>query len=284
MEPYPTLPDRFVTAGGVRMRYWCAGEQGSPILLLHALACSADFWARVMAPLSKRHRVFALDLVGFGLSDKPDASYTAAYLAGTVRNFLDALGLERVHLVGNSMGGAVALQFARDYPARLDHLVLVCAAGLGHAVGAGPRLLSVPVLGEFLAKPRRRTSRRVIEACVHDRSVVPEVLVESVYHHGKSDGAVTSLLRTLRSFIRLGGQRADVIEENRAAFPRLAVPTLVLWGERDRMIPADYLDAVTHIPGVKVSSFASCGHYPQLEVPGEFCREVLGFLAPPGQR
>ena len=272
------MTDRYVTAGGLRMRYWSAGDQGTPILLIHALACSVEFWGRVMEPLSKNHRVIALDLVGFGLSDKPNATYSGAYLARTVRDFLDELGIARVHLVGNSMGGAVSLQFAYDHPDRVESLVLVCAAGLGYAVGPGPRILSIPGIGEILAQPRRKTSRRVVEACVYDRSVVSESLVEAVYRHGQTVGAARSLLRTVRSFIRPTGQREEVIAENRAGFPRLRIPTLVLWGEKDRTIPADYLEAVKQIPHVTVHSFANCAHYPQLEVPGAFCEKLLHFL------
>lgn len=281
MKTNPTVHDRYVVAGGLRMRYWSAGEQGTPIVLLHALACSVEFWEPAMALLAKNHRVFALDLVGFGLSDKPDAPYTSAYLAGTVRDFIDALGLEQVDLVGNSMGGAVALKFALDFPARVHRLVLVCAAGLGYAVGPGPRLLSLPVVGEILGRPRRSTSRRVVEACVYNRSAVTDELVAAVYRHGKTKGAVRSLLRTVRSFIRFQGQRADVIEEHRSGFPRIQAPTLVMTGAKDRVIPADYLDAITRIPKVEVRTFEKCGHYPQLEVPEAFSNAVLEFLAGP---
>src|SRR5438128_661518 len=105
------MDDRFLDVGGVRARYRTAGEAGAPVVLVHGLGGSVEIWERTMPALARDHRVYAVDLVGFGRSDKPDAAYTIADLARFVRDFLDAAGLLRATLVGHSLGGATVLRF-----------------------------------------------------------------------------------------------------------------------------------------------------------------------------
>ncbi|MFG2196850.1 alpha/beta fold hydrolase [Streptomyces sp. NPDC048639] len=271
-------PDLRADLDGLRLRYWQAGDHGSPVVLLHALGASVEFWSRTLPRLAEHHRVFALDLPGFGRSDKPRVRYTRAFLAETVWRFADAVGLDRVHLVGNSMGGAVSMECAIRSPERLHSLVLVCPAGLGRAVGPGPRTLSVPHVGEILTRPHREATRRSVLGCVHRPSTVPDGLVEAAFRHSADDGAAHGLLDTLRAFVRYDGQRMEVVDRYREGLAQIPAPVLMLTGEKDRMIPADYLDTVGAYPNVRTHEFADCGHYPQLEVPDEFSRVVLPFL------
>jgi pimeloyl-ACP methyl ester carboxylesterase len=274
---YKTFEDQYVQVGETRIRYWSAGRQGPPVLLVHALGASVEYWGRVIAPLARTHRVYAIDLPGFGLSDKPDAEYGEAYLAAAIRGFLDAVGLPRVTLVGNSMGGAVSLRFAREAPDQLDRLVLVCAGGLGYAISPRVRMLSVPGVGELLSRPRPEFTRRLVKGCVADKRSVPRALLETSEAHSRTPGAQRAFLRTLRRGIRWDGQRPAIVRAHRAFFPRLRAPTLVLWGAKDRIVPADYLEEIRQIPDVQVHRL-ECGHYPQLEAPGELCHAVLRFL------
>jgi len=274
---YETFEDRYVQVGETRVRYWSAGSQGTPVLLVHALGASVEYWGRVITPLARTHRVYAIDLPGFGLSDKPDAPYGEAYFAETIRGFLDAVGLQRVMLVGNSMGGAVSLRFAREAPERVDRLVLVSSGGLGRGINPRVRLLSVPGVGELLSRPTPEFVRRVVVGPVADKRSVPRALLETAETHARTAGAQRAFLRTLRNGIRWDGQQPANIRAHHAFLPRLRSPTLVLWGAQDRLMPADYLETVQQIPDVQVHRL-ECGHYPQLEAPGELCDVILRFL------
>lgn len=279
MLAYQPLPDRFVHLGPHRVRYWQAGDSGTPIVLVHALGASVEFWARVMPELARKHRVYALDLIGFGQSDKPNVAYSEAFMAGVVRDFVDAMQLERFHLIGNSMGGAVSQRVARDMPHRVSRLVLVCSGGLGRGISPRVCLLSVPLLGELLARPRPEFTRRLIRGGMVVREGAPAELLDANIACARSPGAARSFLRTLRGGVQRDGQRPDIVDAHQAAFRHLASPTLVMWGDRDPIIPTDYLDTIQAIPQLRVHRFEGCGHYPQLEHPARFCEAVLGFLA-----
>ena len=278
MLAYRTLPDRFVNLGPHRVRYWQAGDRGTPIVLVHALGASVEFWARVMPELAKRHRVYALDLIGFGQSDKPDAAYSEAFMASVVSDFVDTMQLERFHLIGNSMGGAVSQRVAREMPHRVDRLVLVCSGGLGRGISPRVCLLSVPLLGELLARPRPEFTRRLIRGGMVVREGACDELLDANVTYSRSPGASRSFLRTLRGGVRRDGQRPDIVEAHRSAFGQLVPPTLVMWGDRDPIIPTDYLDAIQAMPRLSVHRFEGCGHYPQLERPEQFCAVVLDYL------
>jgi pimeloyl-ACP methyl ester carboxylesterase len=113
--------DQFVRVGGFRARYWQVG-QGAPILLLHGIAHSVRAWEQNIDGLAARHTVYALDLIGHGLTDKPNSSYHISDLAKFVRDFMAAVDLPKAHLVGHSMGGAIAMHLAATYPAQVDKL------------------------------------------------------------------------------------------------------------------------------------------------------------------
>ncbi|WP_284619206.1 alpha/beta fold hydrolase [Aquabacterium humicola] len=278
MNPYQPLEDRYVTLGPHRVRYWQAGDAGPAVVLVHALGASVEYWARVMPTLARHHRVFALDLLGFGLSDKPDLPYGEALLAGVVRDFADGMGLERFHLVGNSMGGAVSQRVARENPQRIASLALVCSGGLGTAISPRVRLLSVALVGEFLARPRPEMTKRLIRGGMVVREGAPRELLDASLAHARSPGARRAFLATLRNGIRLDGQRPAIVDAHRAAFPRMTWPTLVMTGDRDPIIPTDHDDAIRAIPLLTTHRFAGCGHYPQLEQPEAFCDVLLRFL------
>jgi pimeloyl-ACP methyl ester carboxylesterase len=146
----PTFEDHFISIDGSTTRYWQAGDRGSPVLLLHGIACSVLEWERNIAALATRHRVFAVDLLGFGLTDKPSgADYSISRLAQFALSFLAAHKLPRTHLAGNSLGGSIALECARIAPERVASQVLVDPAGVDRkGTLLEFRLATIPQLGE----------------------------------------------------------------------------------------------------------------------------------------
>jgi 4,5:9,10-diseco-3-hydroxy-5,9,17-trioxoandrosta-1(10),2-diene-4-oate hydrolase len=130
------------------------------VILIHGLGGYIENWEKNIAHLSRTHQVFALDLPGFGRSDKPDNRYTIPYWAAFVQKFMQALEIDRASLVGESMGGAIAIQFALQYPQQVERLILCASAGLGKEVAPFLRLLSLPILGEQLSRPSRTGSEQ----------------------------------------------------------------------------------------------------------------------------
>ncbi len=129
-----TPQDRYVQVGQINTRYWTEGDKGTTVILLHGIGSSVETWTYNISVLAQHHRVYAVDLVGAGRSDKPPATYSLTYLAQFVLGFMDAMSIECASLVGNSLGGGVALQFALNFPQKVEKLVLVNSLGLGKEI------------------------------------------------------------------------------------------------------------------------------------------------------
>ncbi|MPY66564.1 alpha/beta fold hydrolase [Deinococcus sp. SDU3-2] len=272
-------PPAFLDVSGVRTRHVQAGS-GPPVVLLHGIGRSLEDWSETVGPLAARHAVYAPDLIGFGLTDKPDVPYTLAGLARFVRHYLDAVGETRpVTLVGNSLGGAVAAQFALLFPERTRALVLVNSAGFGQSVTLALRLATVPRLGEVLLRPSPRSARRTVASLFHDpRHVTPE-RVRWAEHLGRQPGAARAFLRVAR---HLGTWRGIHPQWRRTLAGDLAgrkLPTLIVWGERDLILPAAHLEEARRLyPHARTHLFPETGHVPQIERAADFHRLVLEFL------
>src|SRR5919112_4141899 len=232
------IEERNINVDGLPVRYLTGGE-GSPLVLLHALGESALNWRWVLPALARTHRVYAVDLPGFGFSAKPSAEYTPAFFARFIGAYLNALGLERTGLVGSSLGGLVALRLALSEPARVSALVLVASAGLGRAVTYALRLPTLPGYGEAAVAwgktpfgAAQRTWLRVPLLFAHPERV-PAEWFEEQYRLTQLPGFTEATMAALRAQVVLGGQREVLVDQ----LPRLGMPTLIVWGERDRVFP-----------------------------------------------
>ena len=151
--------DRYIKVGKVNTHYWEEGTQGSPVILIHGIGCYIELWSPTFEALAAQHRVYALDLLGHGRTDKPqDVSYKLENLAQFVNNFMTALGIEHAHVVGHSLGGAIATKLCLLYPTLVDKLVLAAPGGLGKEGPIAFRIASLPILGELLTRPSRSSS------------------------------------------------------------------------------------------------------------------------------
>jgi pimeloyl-ACP methyl ester carboxylesterase len=276
----PRATDRYVQAGAVRTRYRTSGASGLPVVMLHGIGRTLEDWSLSLPALGAQHRAFALDTVGFGLSDKPDGPYTMPALAQHVREVMDALGLERAALVGSSLGGAVALEFAVTHPSRVAALALVGSAGFGREVTLGLRLSTVPWLGEWLTKPSLAGAERVLHEVFRDQSLVTPERVQRDFSLALEPGAQAAFLKVSRALGTFGGVRADWREAITARLSGLNVPTLVAWGQQDKILPVAHLERARRLlPRARTHVFDPCGHFPQLEVPEAFNALLLEFLA-----
>ena len=273
---------RHVEIHGHRVGYRIAGS-GPVIVLIHGMAGSSATWLSVMPALAEHFTVIAPDLVGHGASEKPRGDYSLGAFASGVRDLLLTLGYERATLVGQSLGGGVAMQFAYQFPERCERLVLVSSGGLGEEVNLLLRLLALP--GAELVLPLACTN------WVHDVGVrVAGWLAHVGVHVGphvaeiwQSYGSLadaqtrTAFVHTLRSVIDVGGQRVSAADR---LYLAAEVPTLIIWGDHDTIIPVAQGRA-THdaIPGSRLEIFEGAGHYPHCEQPDRFSTVLTEFMS-----
>jgi pimeloyl-ACP methyl ester carboxylesterase len=292
---FPSFESRTATLDGVKVHYLCGGT-GPPLLLVHGLGSSAavEFYYNLEA-LAAHHQVFAVDLPGFGQSDKPALEYTIELFVKVLRHFLASLGLDRTAVMGVSMGGRVALGLALEAPACVERLVLVDALGVGQPRPVlAYRLLLTRGLGEFtlsgtaraLRGMRPRTIRRFWGWYLRRPGSVDTILSDDrISNHRRllsTPAYRAAYLSALRSIAGTRRLRDGVVVENRLS--ELRMPTLLVWGRHDHIFPAAQAEvAAGRIAGSRVEIFEGSGHTPQMEEPDRFNRLVLDFLTTRGE-
>ncbi len=274
---------RFLTTAGRRVRVRVAGDPDKqPVVLLHGITRSLEDWDPLFERLAGEFRLIAPDLAGYGWSAPHPAGAGLAALAEGVGQTLDALGETRsVHVVGNSLGGAVTLTLATQRPQQVATTTLVDAAGFGHEVTPLLRTLGVPGLGRRLATHTNRASAVLQERLIFaDPALATRARVNHALAIGRTTDAGLTAWRTARE---LGSPRVGVRPEWRAslldavgAAPR---PTLAVWGDRDRVLPAKHLENLRRaLPHAETHLLPGIGHMPQLESPDEFAALLADFL------
>lgn len=267
------------TIAGLKTLFIVAGK-GEPLLLIHGLGSSIIPWHHNIEALAQHFRVYAMDLPGHGLSEKPNGTnrYTLDESVQFLHAFCERLQLDQVNLLGRSMGGLLAFAFALRYPERVKKLVVSGSAGIGREVGFPLRILTLPLLGEFLAQPKPKRTRRTWEWLFYDKKLVPADLVREDQAIQALPGNAEALLEIARYGINVWGQKKHIVITD--SLRELHVPVLVLWGRNDRVIPISHaLIATQLIPNARYHIFEDCGHYPQIEKAEEFNRVVLEFLS-----
>ncbi len=251
------------------------------LLLIHGMAGNADTWRDVIGPLSERYIVIAPDLLGHGRSAKPRHDYSLGSFASMLRDLLSTLGVERATILGQSLGGGIALQFAYQYPERCDRLVLVDSGGLGREVSLLLRAFTLPgteYLMPLLFPPVVRNAGNSVSTWLHDRGIRAPSIAEqwrsyvSLTHRENREAFV----HTLRAVVDPGGQTVSALDR---LYLAEHLPTHIIWGARDRIIPVSHgYEAHAAMPGSTLEVFEDCGHYPQNEQPERFVRSVSTFI------
>ncbi|MFC8851278.1 MULTISPECIES: alpha/beta fold hydrolase [unclassified Micromonospora] len=272
--------DTVVTVRGRVARCRVAGD-GPPVVLLHGIGRTLADFAELHERLACDHRVVSLDLAGHGGSAPLDEPHTLPALARAAADCLDALGVHGpAHLVGNSLGGAVAMRLAVDDPARAASLVLVASAGFGREVTIALRLLALRPLGRLLLRPNRAVIRRTERALFNDRRHVTAARLAEAMAAARRPHAARVMRELVGSLGTLRGVAGPWRQELLDAVARLDLPVLVVWGDRDQILPAAHLDAArARLPRAHTHLFADTGHLPQIERAEEFHRLVTGFWA-----
>jgi pyruvate dehydrogenase E2 component (dihydrolipoamide acetyltransferase) len=260
-----------VNVGGISTHYLVAGPPNARhVVFVHGLGGSLATWSLNLPAFAERFRICALDLSGTGSSDKPSTDYSVPALAEFLARFLDALGSEwqRVSIIGHSLGGAIALAFASRYPERVEKLVLVDSAGLGPEIDN-------TVLELMRAEPTPEHIREELTYFFAHPSLVQQALVEQLYQQRIQPGAREALLATSDAAFAGGRQHID-LSGAIAAQPK---PVLIVWGDKDAVIPASHAQRTDRTWQSRVEIFANCGHCPHIERAQDFNQLVLEFLS-----
>jgi pimeloyl-ACP methyl ester carboxylesterase len=273
---------RHVTLHGHDVGYRMAGE-GPVVLLIHGMAGSSRTWLDVMRLLARDYTVIAPDLLGHGESAKPMGDYSLGAYASGLRDLLvGALGIEHATLVGQSLGGGVAMQLAYQHPELCERLVLVGSGGLGREVSWLLRALTLPAAEYVMPAlfPRFvRTGGEKVVGFFHDRGVRAPHIAEmwSAYASLTETENRHAFIRTVRAVIDPGGQTVCAMDR---LYLAASVPTLIVWGDRDNIIPVEHAYAAHELlPESRLEIFEGAGHFLHVEQPARFA-EVLGdFIA-----
>ncbi|MFH8470727.1 alpha/beta fold hydrolase [Streptomyces sp. NPDC017991] len=274
---------RMINVRGRSTRLRIDGDPSTPpVVLLHGIGRSLEDWAAVTVRLAPDFRVIGLDLPGFGFSARRPERATLKSFALGVRETLDALGEHRpVHLLGNSLGGAVALQFQAMVPERVASLALADAAGFGSEVAPMLRLIATPVIGRLLTMRTTALSAKMTERSLYANAAfaTPTRIAHALAISEQPDpgDVARETVQALATIRGIRQQWREELFESVAQHPR---PTLVMWGGMDRVLPAKQLDTVRRlVPHAQTHLFAGVGHAPQIECPDALAEVVRDFIA-----
>jgi pimeloyl-ACP methyl ester carboxylesterase len=274
------MKPKSVLLHGRPVTYAEAGS-GPVLLLIHGMAGTFENWQAVIEPLAQHHTVVAPDLPGHGGSAPGGGDYSLGALAAGLRDLLVALGHHRATLVGHSLGGGIAMQFAYHFPEMTERLVLVSSGGLGPEVSPVLRAAALPGADVFIAATASLASRAGAAvgrglAAVGVRPSADVAEVARGYASLADPERRAAFLATLRSVIGTGGQR---IHAGDRLYLAGGMPVLIIWGARDPIIPVHHGEnAHDAILGSRLEIFDGIGHLPQLEAPGRFVEVLDGFL------
>lgn len=261
--------------------YHEAGE-GPPLLLLHGSGPGVTGWRNYrhnLGAFAEHFRCLVLEFPGFGVSHDVDG-HPMMHAPGAVTALLDGLDIERAHVVGNSMGGIMALNVAMAHPARVGRMVTI--GGVGKNIFTPSPAEGIQLLVEFFEDPTRERLVQWMHSMVHDRSLITDELIEERWEHA-SDPA------TLKSMRRMYGRAAleanmRMMDESPhppywARLHTIQSPTLLTWGADDRVSPLDMaLVPMRTIPNAELHVFPNCGHWTMIEAKEAFESVVLSFL------
>ena len=248
-----------------------ADSGGPVVVLVHGIASRASQWEQVMSRLGETCHVIAPDLLGHGASAKPRGDYSLGAHACGIRDLLAALGHDRVSLVGHSLGGGIAMQFAYQFPERVERLALVCSGGLGREVSVFLRAATLPgaeLVLPLLAGSYVRSAAATVGGWLEKaRVALPAGLQECLVGFGSlgDRGTREAFVHTARSVLDPAGQRVDARDR---LYLAADLPLFVVWGRKDAIIPVSHGEALAaSVPGTTLEVFEQSGHFPHLTEP-----------------
>ena len=259
------ISEEYVKVGENKIRYLDGGSSSGNIVLIHGLGGFAERWAAVMPILSKKYRVIAPDLPGYGYSDKPSTDYTPEFFLKFIFDFLDGLGIKKTSMIGTSLGGQIVAECAITQSKMIEKIVLSSPAGIMKT--------STPTLDAYSMAalyPSHDTVKTAYEMMTGSKNVTTES-IDGFIKRMTQPNAKMAFMSTI-----LALKNSPPITDR---LPNITVPTLLIWGKQDTMIPVKYAnDFVSSIKNCQLEIMENCGHTPHIEEPVKFSQTVLNFL------
>ncbi len=279
-----------IVIDGYQLSYLQSG-QGDPVLFLHGLGASAISWRLTLVELGQHFMVIAPDLPGCGESDKPEIDYTISFFADIMLKFVDALGIQKISVIGHSYGGGVTMYMYTLHPELFHKIALVSSAGFGRGVHLLLRASTLPVADGVLEmlcaerSPLPRISRNFEQRRLKRLHLALEDDQRTMLEKLQSPEQRQAFLAMIRNGSNLQGQKISA----REVLPSITNPVLLVWGERDQTIPVVHAFAAASIlTNAHVEIIPRCYHRPQIEAPEKFNAILLSFLQaevwPPQER
>ena len=260
------MQEKFVNVDGNKIRYLESGASQGTIVLIHGLGASAERWESVIPLLNKNYKLIIPDLIGFGYSDKPLADYTSEFFSKFLDSFLQKIGLEKTNIIGSSLGGQIAVNYAAEHKDSVEKIVLISPSGaMEH---------STPALDAYVMAalyPDKEGAENAYKMMAGPNQEINPKIIEDFVTRMKLPNAKMAFMSTL-----LGLKNAENFTKT---LQTISIPTLIIWGERDHVIPIKYADSfVSSIQDCRFYRINDCGHTPYVEVPEKFSKIVLDFL------
>lgn len=260
------MEEKFVTIDDNKIRYLESGKSDDLIVLVHGLGASAERWEFVIPEFSKNYRVIVPDLIGFGHSDKPLVDYTTDFFTDFLGNFFKKLDINKTNIIGSSLGGQITAEFTSKNQEIIKNLVLVSPSGIMKH--------STPALDAYVMAalyPNMEGAKNAFEMMAGPTREIHENIIEDFVKRMKLPNAKMAFMSTL-----LGLKNADIITKS---LQKITVPSLIIWGEDDPVIPVKYADDfVSSIQDCRFYMMDNCGHTPYVDDPQRFSKLVLDFL------
>ncbi len=272
----PTVLRDYVDGNGMNVYYAKAGD-GPPVVLLHGLGASHLTCQENIEALATHFTVYAMDIPGHGDSVREGVSYTINASVSFTFGFLDAIGLSSAALVGNLMGGLIALKSALAEPERITHLVLIDTAGFGKEIAPFLRLMSLPFVGELAERQATRSTANMRRQIFAGKNIANEALIAELVRIRSLPGARSAVLKTLREGVDVFGMKRK--HRLLGRLPDLPMPLMVVWGGRDRFFPVAHAYAAADmVPSTRLLVLPEAGHWPHMQEPDVFNAELIMFL------
>ena len=274
------MKDQYLDVAGCRTRYRDSGGTGVVTLFIGGIGASLETWAAQEVLAGADLRVVTVDLPGHGLSAMGDQPYDPEKFASFGWQFLDAIGVRDAVLVGNSMGGGIAIRMAALQPQRALKLLIADAATMSRSAPLPFRLMTLPVLGALMTKPSKAGVEQQLKALFFDPATVTDEIRAIVTRNVMSAERQKAFRSTLCLMTDIGGQRQSGVDRTQAALKSLSMPMVFLHGRQDAVVPLQHsVEAQNMTKNARLVVLENCGHTPQIEKPAEFNTELIKLLS-----
>jgi pimeloyl-ACP methyl ester carboxylesterase len=260
------VQEKYLDIDGNKIRYLESGQSKKTLVLIHGLGASAERWNRVIPIFSNHYKVIVPDLIGFGLSDKPLVDYTPSFFAEFLGKFLNKVTVEKPSIIGSSLGGQIIIEYACENGNNIEKMILVSPAGVMKQ--------STPALDAYIMAalyPNEQSAKTAFEMMEASGKEADPMLVKGFIERMQLPNAKMAFMSTV-----LGLKNSEIITSK---LQTIQVPTLVVWGSQDPVIPINYAEYfVSSIRDCRFYRMDDCGHTPYVQDPKNFSKLVLDFL------